>query len=213
MKLLCHRGMWANPNDQNTLEAIMRAINQGFGIETDIRDHDGSLVISHDPPVGECILPLERLLEAYICAIHKPLLALNVKADGLQKQLDEMLRTYKIANYFVFDMSVPDCLLYLKRDMQVAARLSEYEDGNCLLNKANTVWLDAFESEWYSIKNIMTLLDEGKRICVVSPELHRRPHAELWSELTKVPHGLAERLYLCTDLFDQAQEVFDIVYD
>lgn len=213
MKLLCHRGMWARLGEQNTIDALMRAIGRGLGVETDIRDCDGSLVISHDPPIKEGTLPLDLFLEAYVGANRKPLLALNVKADGLQERLDKMLRAFDVGNYFVFDMSLPDALSYLKRGMPLAARLSEYEDGKRLLEKAETVWLDAFESEWYSIGDVSALLESGKRVCIVSPELHRRPHTKLWSDLARVPTDLAEKLYLCTDLFDEAQEVFNVVKD
>ena len=37
-------------NEQNKLVAFKRAINSGFGIETDIRDFNGKLVISHSLP-------------------------------------------------------------------------------------------------------------------------------------------------------------------
>lgn len=213
MKLLCHRGLWQIKSEQNTLAALSRAIEGGFGVETDIRDHNGNLVISHDPPIGEGVLSLERLLEAYCNSDHKTLLALNVKADGLCASLDEMLRAFDVNNYFVFDMSLPDTLPYLKRGMPVAARLSEYEGGKSLLEKAGTVWLDAFESEWYSIEEVLALLRAGKRVCLVSPELHRRSHQELWRELTKIPGDLAGNCYLCTDLFEKAKEVLDVEKD
>ncbi len=213
MKLLCHRGLWQIKSEQNSLAALSRAIESGFGLETDIRDHNGNLVISHDPPIGEGVISLERLLEAYCNSDHKILLALNVKADGLCTNLDEMLRTFDVGNYFVFDMSLPDTLPYLTRGMPIAVRLSEYENGKSLLEKASTVWLDAFQSEWYSIEEVLALLDAGKRVCVVSPELHRRPHQELWRELTKIPANLMRNCYLCTDLFEQAKEVFDVEKD
>jgi glycerophosphoryl diester phosphodiesterase len=51
MKIIAHRGMWFNKHEQNTLVAFERALENGFGIETDFRDFNGSLVISHDLPL------------------------------------------------------------------------------------------------------------------------------------------------------------------
>lgn len=48
-------------NEQNKLVAFKRAINFGFGIETDIRDFNGKLVISHDLPNINSIKLLELL--------------------------------------------------------------------------------------------------------------------------------------------------------
>ena len=50
MKILAHRGFWADEEEKNTLSAFGKAFDSGFGIETDIRDRNGELVISHNPP-------------------------------------------------------------------------------------------------------------------------------------------------------------------
>jgi len=213
MRLLCHRGLWRTKGEQNSLEALVRAIKSGFGLETDVRDHNGNLVISHDPPVGEDVLPLERFLEKYRESTQKTLLAINIKADGLQARLDEILRAFGVVNYFVFDMSVPDTLPYLRRGMPVAVRLSEYEDNKLFLDKVNTVWMDAFESDWYSSQQLRELLGAGKRVCIVSPELHGRSHYRLWSDLRDLPVKYSHNCHLCTDLFEQAIESFDVEKD
>jgi glycerophosphoryl diester phosphodiesterase len=48
LKIISHRGFWITPSEQNTEVAFIRALECGFGIETDIRDVSGDLVISHD---------------------------------------------------------------------------------------------------------------------------------------------------------------------
>jgi len=48
--ILAHRGAWTVPKERNSAEALKRALKSGFGIETDLRDLDGTVVISHDPP-------------------------------------------------------------------------------------------------------------------------------------------------------------------
>ena len=41
---------------KNTLSAFTRAFDNGFGVETDLRDYNGTLVISHDVPQEESLL-------------------------------------------------------------------------------------------------------------------------------------------------------------
>ena len=49
MQILAHRGRWRSPSEKNSEGAFRAALSAGYGIETDIRDFDGRLVISHDP--------------------------------------------------------------------------------------------------------------------------------------------------------------------
>lgn len=211
MKLLCHRGIWTEVHQKNTHAALCAAFEQGLGIETDIRDCNGRLVVSHDMPLSETAGDLDTLLSHYQrCECGAPL-ALNVKADGLQSALLAKLQTYQVRNYFVFDMSVPDALGYRRLNMPFAARLSEYEPPGILHDQASHVWLDAFEGEWYSMALIQSLLEQGKHVAVVSPELHRRAHADFWAALK--PFSVSDRLYLCTDLVAPAMEVFHVHQD
>ena len=47
---------------------------------------------------------------------------------------------------------------------------------------------------------------QGKRVCVVSSELHDRSHSTLWKIL--LPLSGNDSLILCTDLPEQAQKFF-----
>ena len=60
--ILAHRGFWTEPAEKNSREALERAFREGFGIETDIRDRNGALVVSHDPPVGDGLMSFDELL-------------------------------------------------------------------------------------------------------------------------------------------------------
>lgn len=213
MKLLCHRGCWETLDDQNSIASLLRAMRQGFGVETDIRDCNGDLVIAHDIPIAGHVAPLVQLLESYIELESRPLLALNIKSDGLSGHIRSLLGRYKVDKYFMFDMSVPDTISYLKKKMAVAVRVSEYESGQWMLDHADTIWLDAFENDWYDRELILSFLEANKRLCVVSPELHGRSHEAVWDLLKSVPTPLAQELYLCTDLVAQAIEVFDVARD
>ena len=64
MKILSHRGFWLNPEEKNKQISFKRAVDCGYGIETDIRDYNGKLVISHDIPNEDC-LQLDDFLQKY----------------------------------------------------------------------------------------------------------------------------------------------------
>lgn len=207
MQILSHRGYWKTPEERNTLTAFERSFRLGFGTETDVRDLDGRLVISHDPPSAEA-LPAETFFELYRqCGMGLPL-ALNIKADGLQSLLIRSLTEFAITNYFVFDMSVPDLLVSLRQGLTVFTRQSEYEREPALLAPAAGVWMDCFENEWMQIESIESHLSQGKRVCLVSPELHRRDPSLFWSHLKTWSLSASANLLLCTDLPEEALAYF-----
>ena len=76
--------------------------------------------------------------------------ALNVKADGLADAIASAMKGLPHP-WFVFDMSVPDTLQHLKAGNPVYARMSEFESRPARLEgRIRGIWLDAFESTWYS---------------------------------------------------------------
>lgn len=211
MQFIAHRGHWANSNEKNTLKSFSSAFEIGVGVETDIRDCNGELVVSHDPPRTFDAIKLDDFLKLYCTYSSGGTLALNIKADGLQKDLLSSIRNYGVENYFVFDMSVPDTIGYAKLDMPYATRISEYESENTLSESSEWIWLDAFCGEWYSNDLIQYWLDKGKRVAIVSPELHSRQHLPLWQKLKLLPD--LTRVYLCTDFVIRAKEFFDEAND
>ena len=109
MDILAHRGKWEKEEDKNSLESLLLALNLNFGIETDVRDFDGKIVISHDIPNKDSI-PLNVLFKEYK-AIQKEKgfanpIALNIKSDGIHEELKKLLIDYEINNYFVFDLAL-----------------------------------------------------------------------------------------------------------
>ena len=203
MRLLAHRGWWREPAERNTPGAFERAWSRGWGIETDLRDHLGSLVVSHDPP-REGAESFENIVRKHArMAPHTPL-ALNIKADGLATAVAAAVASLKTC--FVFDMSLPDTLLYLRTAVPVFLRLSEYEPETALLDRAAGVWLDAFEREWWTADTVRTLIRRGKAVAVVSPELHGRPHLPAWAALK--PLRTEDGLMLCTDHPEAAEAFF-----
>ena len=144
MVILSHRGLWENEKEKNSLEAFKKSFKNDFGTETDIRDYKGELVISHDIADSNA-MRVRDFFELYNQYDGRLPLALNIKADGLQAKLKELISEYNIANYFVFDMSVPDGLQYLKQNIQTFTRQSEYEKESSFYSEACGIWLDEFK--------------------------------------------------------------------
>lgn len=213
MKIISHRGYWKINNEKNTSTAFLRSFSLGYGTETDIRDYHGKLLISHDIPTGQEMFFSEilKIANNYAITQGEPLtLALNIKADGLASGIKQELANYPALDCFVFDMSVPDMLSYFSEDIPTFTRMSEVEPQPAWLEHATGIWLDAFSSEWYSTDLIQHLLNNGKRVCLVSPELHQRPHLALWERIKSLKNS--KNLMLCTDFPEEASQFFHSVY-
>lgn len=209
MIILSHRGRWNLTKQKNSREAIVAALDGGFGVETDIRDCKGQLVISHEPVVEPC-LALSEILEYHTMLRSGAPLALNVKSDGLSFILRDCLSEYCIANYFVFDMSVPDTLSYIKAGLNFYTRQSEYEGHPSFYDSAAGIWLDEFHSHWITSKIILEHILNGKKVGIVSPELHGRSYQAEWEDYKKISDLVgSDALILCTDFPDLARDYFN----
>ena len=207
MELLAHRGFWTHRRDANSIEALLKAIDAGYGIETDIRDYDGRLVISHDVPDSKS-LPLSEFIDAVSDRPNASSVsfAWNIKSDGLQSLFSEILPRELRNKSFVFDMAVPDMRGYLALGCNVYTRFSEVEPVPSYFDQSQGVWLDSFGNEWFDEHTIIQLRKDGKSVCVVSSELHGRDYASLWSMLNSIEDR--KGLMLCTDFPAEAQDFF-----
>lgn len=209
MIVISHRGYWLNPSEKNTSKAFKRSFSLGFGTETDIRDRNSKLVISHDMADKKSIT-VDEFFEIYKDFKASLPLALNIKADGLQTELKLLLTKYKVENYFVFDMAVPDGLQYAKQKFQIFTRHSEYESQPPYYDIAQGVWLDEFNGHWISDEIIEMHLRQNKALCIVSPDLHKRDHQQEWKHYKDLEAKIGkDKIMLCTDFPEQAQEYFN----
>lgn len=207
MIILSHRGYWKSKEEKNSTIAFDRSFSLNFGMETDLRDRDGELVISHDPSQKGSILA-DLFFSAYNKHEQKTQLALNIKADGLQRMLSAALEKHKIVNYFAFDMSVPDMIGYIKEGLNVFTRQSEFETRPVLYEKSKGVWIDCFNSDWIDESTIACHLKNDKKVCLVSPELHNRPFEKEWERLKKMSTSASSDVMLCTDYPERARSYF-----
>lgn len=210
MEILAHRGFWKEPGEKNSSIAFRRSAENSFGVETDARDYNGQLVIAHDVPVaGQELMLFDDFLELYYRhAVEPGYLAINIKADGLQQLLLHSLQKKKAQKYFVFDMSIPDAIGYKNLGIPFYSRLSEYEQELSFAGECEGVWLDAFTGTWYTMAYVENLLNKGKKVCIVSPELHKREHGQFWNELKNAKLNSHANLLLCTDFPDEATTFF-----
>jgi hypothetical protein len=220
MQIISHRGWWKSSDEKNQLIAFERefqycsnCLSESYrgGVETDIRDYNGSLVISHDIPTKDS-LSLDKFLSLYSSynIYSNSTLALNIKSDGLQEILKSKISQYNIQNYFFFDMSVPDALCYIKHGLNVFTRQSEYEQIPSFYNDAKGVWLDEFHTHWIDSRIIEEHLNNNKKICIVSPDLHKRDYMKEWQEYKNIDVNFKDaNLMLCTDKVEEARRFFN----
>lgn len=156
---------------RNSIEQLVNT-ESCFGIEVDIRSYEDNLIINHDPFIkGELFLN-------WINYYNHGTLILNVKEEGLEEKLIQIMKKKKITNYFFLDQSFPFLIKWANLgEKNAAVRVSEYETIETALNlsgKINWVWLDCFHNFPLEKKSIELLKDNHFKICMVSPELQGR---------------------------------------
>lgn len=206
MKILAHRGLWRECSlDPNSMAAFRAAFAEDFGLETDVRDCVGRLVISHDPPLQEAPA-FADLLAIYEDSCLQ--LAINIKADGLAQRVRDAMANSNIRNWFVFDMSIPDTMSQIEVGNPVFIRNSEYEHYPYLVKNTEGIWLDMFNDIWYGHDALAAALEKGY-VCVVSAELHEdRKHLPQWELLQEFVGN--DKLLLCTDWPLAARKFFEL---
>ena len=139
------------------------------GIEVDIRSDGKELIIHHDPLTeGELFLDWIRNFR------HKTLI-LNVKEEGLEPHLIQIMKDNTIEDYFFLDQSFPFMVRWsIESGGRSAVRVSEYESLDTALalqDKVSWVWVDYFTKFPLTSDSFTKLKSAKFKICLVSPEL------------------------------------------
>lgn len=163
MMIIAHR--------RNTLRELMDS-DPKYGVEVDIRSDGGDLVIHHDPfVVGESF-------EEWIKSYRHGILVLNVKEEGLEQALLNILHFRGINDFFFLDQSFPFLVKWARKgEKRCAVRVSEYESMDTALSLAGLVdwvWVDCFTRFPLDKSDAKKLRSAGFRLCLVSPELQGR---------------------------------------
>lgn len=208
MEILAHRGYWKKNDEKNTLLALKSALENSYGFESDIRDFEGRLVVSHNvatvnsPLAEDIFIELKHYMDNYVFAI-------NVKADGLGDMLLEAITRHHLSKYFLFDMSIPQMIEFAEKKLNFYTRQSDVEPVPVMLEEACGVWMDSFYDQYLpTLRMVDHNLSLGKNVCLVSPDLHGRRPDSFWYALRESGLGYNERLQLCTDMPDQARKFF-----
>lgn len=140
------------------------------GIEFDVRDSNGRIIVTHDPfTEGQ---PLEDFL--YFCPPEK-FYIVNIKSEGIELKILQLLKEYSIKNFFFLDCSIPMMVKLGKQyTTNLAVRYSEYESIETVKKMAHLVewvWIDTFTKIPLTQEQEQELHSLGLKLCFVSPEL------------------------------------------
>ena len=163
MKLIAHR--------RNTVVEL-QSTDSKFGIEVDVRSSGQRLIIHHDPFVEGT--DFVEWIESY----RHGTLILNVKEEGLEARLIDLMEEKGIDDYFFLDQSFPFLIKWSKAgERRCAVRVSEFESvesAMILAGRVDWVWVDCFTRFPLSNSDATRLQGAGFKLCVVSPELQGR---------------------------------------
>jgi len=167
MQIIAHR--------RNTVEEL-KATPIEYGIEMDIRSYGDKLIVHHDPFVDAVDF------EEWIKHFHHKTLILNIKEEGIEYRVKDIVEKHGIQDYFFLDLSFPYLIKMVnKGEKRVAVRFSEYESLETALSLAGMaewVWIDYF-TKMPLTKKAYNALSRHFKICIVSPELQGRDAKEI----------------------------------
>jgi glycerophosphoryl diester phosphodiesterase len=186
--ILAHRANLTGPKSvvENSLSACGRALELGFGLETDLRrDAQGMFYISHDPHPRTAENSLEKYTELFR-KYSRAELAINVKELGYEAELIELMKSGRLgARSFYFDFELLEkktpgaAQRKLKSlpggaDVRVASRLSDRHEplSQCLAIPGEVVWGDEFDTLWLTANEVKQVKAAGRLSYVISPEIH-----------------------------------------
>lgn len=220
--LLAHRANVDGPAraSENSLAATHRALELGFGIETDLRrDRQKRFYIAHDPqPWSE--QNDFRKFAALFRSFPDRTIAMNVKELGYEADLIALQAFGDLGDksfYFDFELLEPASPGRSQKLLQtlpgggktsLASRLSDRGESleQCLSIPADVVWADEFDSLWLIREHVELVRASGRKFYAISPELHG------FDEATRLKRWREFREWgidgLCTDYALSAREFF-----
>jgi len=186
--ILAHRANLDGPYSalENSPAAIRRALELGFGVETDLRrDSRKGFYIAHDSQPWT-----EKNDFMQFAALFRKFpdrtVAMNVKELGYETDLIALQKSGGLGGksfYFDFELLEPETpgrAQHLIRQLpggeniSLAARLSDRSESleQCLAIPANVVWADEFDSLWLTGGEVEAVHAAGRKFYAISPELH-----------------------------------------
>ena len=147
----------------------LRLVPKEYGVEIDIRSNNNELILHHDPfEIGES-------LEKWLNDFEHEFIILNVKEEGLEEKILNLMIKYKITKFFFLDQSFPFLIKTAKtKEKRCAVRISEYEDIKTALSLQGMIewiWVDCFTKFPLNLDQVNELRVKKFKLCLVSPEL------------------------------------------
>lgn len=175
----------------NTIKQLKR-VSTNRGVEIDIRDYNGELVLTHNA------LTFGEKLSDFLQHYHHEFIIFNVKCAGLESGILELSKKYDINDFFFLDVENPCLVNFARKGMRkVAVRFSDFEPIEFAMSfagKIDWVWVDCFEK--IPDKNDFERLSKHFKLCLVSPEM--QGHSQKW--ITDFRKQGIQIDAVCTDL-------------
>jgi len=166
----------------NTVEELDK-IAPEFGVEIDLRSKSRDIIVQHEPFVDGI------LFKDWIKAYHHRFIILNIKEEGIEYEVKNIVESSGIRDFFFLDLSFPYLIKMVNSgEKRVAVRFSEYESINTVINlaeKVDWVWVDCFKYMPLGEKEY-EILSKDFKICLVSPELQGRDVSEIKEYKSKI---------------------------
>ena len=155
----------------NTIKELLKTPVE-YGVEVDLRDYEDRLILQHDPfKKGEDF-------EEYLKHYNHGTIILNIKSEGIEYQVLELLKKYTVNNYFFLDSSFPMInSLSSKGEKNIALRFSEFEGIDTIRlmsQKVDWIWVDCFSKLPITAQTYKLLKNHKYKLCLVSPELQNQ---------------------------------------
>ena len=159
----------------NNIEDL-KTLDRKLGVEIDVRDNDGRLVLGHDPLSSNY-----QDLEEYLKFIEGRSIIANIKSERIEMAFLDMLLKYSPSSEYFFLDSSFSMIANNGKNLNFASRFSEYEslDTSISLIKnslVNWIWIDTFSTFPINLNNVEIFNSLKAKKCLTSPDLTGRPY-------------------------------------
>ncbi len=205
MVIFSHRGIGFGPQE-NSLEALKKAVENGFSVEVDLRIIKNNIVLSHDFNSNKPLADFEGLLKL-IRDNPDVNFALHLKEDSpaLFNTLADAIKGFNNCFLFMTDFAqgnfITSCFEKLGSS-QLAMYANDATLDPALLVKVDYLWLDETKSALY--RDLGFFFRDSKKIICCSPELFMKDYLDRLDYLKEEINRQRGKIFgVCTDFTGQ----------
>lgn len=174
----------------NSIE-LLKQVPYEYGVEIDLRDTpEGDLILRHDPFTNKNDESTTMFID-WCRYYNHAILICNIKSEGIEWKVKEILNKFNIKSYFFLDSSIPMIMKLIKSgEDNIAIRYSEVEhDVSFFIGKCKWLWVDCF-TKYPEIQNEYKTVF---KICIVGPTLqgHNWDINNKWKDV----YAVCDKLY------------------